>query len=71
MFSNLMWSGPGAKSEEEDFMAFWISSVVTFGHGSWWLVGLVASLIWETGDTGKRAWQNTEAFSRKVVAVAL
>jgi hypothetical protein len=34
MHSNPMLSGPGALVDEEDFMAFWISSVVTFGHGS-------------------------------------
>jgi hypothetical protein len=51
-------------------MAFWIPSVVSFGHGSWWLVGLVSWLIWETGDAGKRAWQNAQALSLKVVAVA-
>jgi hypothetical protein len=65
-----MWSGPGDLVEEEDFMAFWISSVVSFGHGSWWLVRSVATLLWETGGARKRAWWNTEAFSLKVVAVA-
>jgi hypothetical protein len=55
MHSNPMQSGPGALVEEEDFMAFWISSLVTFGYGSWWLVESVGSLIWDTGGAGKRA----------------
>jgi sorbitol-specific phosphotransferase system component IIC len=34
MHSNPMQSGPGSFVEDEDLIAFWISLVVTFGHGS-------------------------------------
>jgi hypothetical protein len=34
MHLNPMQSGPDALVADEDLMAFWISSLVTFGHGS-------------------------------------
>jgi hypothetical protein len=55
--------------EDEDLIAFWISLVVTFVHGTGYLVRLVASLTSETGGAGQRAWRNDEAFPLQVVAV--
>jgi hypothetical protein len=69
MHLNPMQAGPGALVEDKDLIAFWISLVVTFGHGSGCLVRLVASVTWETGGAGKRACRYNEAFPLKVVAV--
>jgi hypothetical protein len=62
--------GPGSWIEEEDYRIFWISSVVSIGHDSWWLVESVARLTWETASFAKRPWRNPEAVSLKDVVMA-